>query len=170
MCVCVSGWVVVVFMGCIIGVLLFSTCLCSLLWNMKPNHCWTSELTAGHTHTHTHNQLICVFCLSFKKYELTQTLGQQKCQYKFLTQSFFILLVHLKPQISSGQALKRTAVLIHDNLRTAASAAVQHCGIHWFANKPRRDIFAPVCFLHADAGSTIILLTYWLLLALYLIS
>lgn len=91
--VCVSGWVVVVFTGCIIGALLFSTCLCSLLWNMKPNHYWTSELTAGHTHTH--HQLICVYCLSFKKCELTQTHEQQKCQYEFLTQSFFILLVHL---------------------------------------------------------------------------
>lgn len=148
---CVSGWVVVVFMGCIIGALLFSTCLCSLLWNMKPNHCWTSELTAGHTHTH--HQLICVYCLSFKKYELTQKHKQQKCQYEFLTQSFFILLVHLKPQISSGQALKTTAVLIHGNLRTAVSAAVQHCGFHWFVNKPRRRIKAPVWFLRAVPGS-----------------
>lgn len=59
-CVCVSGWVVVVFMGCIIGALLFSTCLCSLLWNMKPNHYWTSELTAGHKHTHTPSADLCL--------------------------------------------------------------------------------------------------------------
>ncbi len=162
MYVCLREWV-----GCsgVHGVYYWSPAVLHLSLFSVVKHEAKSLLNLGahsrtHTHTHTHNQLICVFCLSFKKYELTQTLGQQKCQYKFLTQSFFILLVHLKPQISSGQALKRTALLIHDNLRTVASAAVQHCGIHWFANKPRRDIFAPVCFLHADAGSTFILLTY----------
>ncbi len=93
--VCLREWV-----GCsgVHGVYYWSPAVLHLSLFSVVKHEAKSLLNLGahsthtHTHTHTHNQLICVFCLSFKKYELTQTLGQQKCQYKFLTHhssSFF---------------------------------------------------------------------------------